>query len=299
MHTAQAPASGTGRPQLDPAVDVLRRRDGSIQLGWDPDRAVIISLPPDPASNRPDDDRTDSDRTITVLRLLDGSRSIPEVVWAARDIGVEPETMRLLLGELRTAGLLRDVRRPSVARSVRVIGRGPLSDAIAAGLRGIARVEQRAWSIGARVRPAAADCVVIADHLVPPPELVAMLDAAGTPHLPARIRDGSGLIGPLVLPGRTVCLRCVDLTRCDWDPGWPYLAAQMVTRAGWGSPAMTAVTAAVTVSQIEMLLSSEESPAAVDATLHITSPGAPVRRMPWSHHPLCLCTDRAGSSGQM
>lgn len=276
--------TGPGRPELDPSIDVLRRRDGTIQLGWDPDRAVVVALPAA--------DRSDPDRVLAILRLLDGSRSTPEVVWAANGLGVEPETMRLLLTELRGAGLVRDARLPAVGRSIRVVGRGPLSDAITAGLRGIARVDQRVWTVGTRPRTVAADCVVIADHLVPPPELVAILDDAGIPHLPVRIRDGSGLIGPLVVPGRTVCLRCVDLTRCEWDPGWPFLAAQMVARVGWGSPAMLAVTAAMAVGQIEALLSDDDQPSAVDATLHITSPDAPVRRMPWSPHPLCLCTER-------
>ncbi|WP_066913254.1 hypothetical protein [Millisia brevis] len=279
--------TGPGRPELDPSIDVLRRRDGTVQLGWDPDRAVVVGLP---AAGRPD-----PDRVAAVLRLLDGSRSTPEVLWAANGLGVDPETMGLLLAELRTAGLVRDARRPAVGRSIRVFGRGPLSDAIAAGLRGIARVDQRVWTVGTRARTVAADCVVIADHLVPPPELIAILDDAGTPHLPVRIRDGSGLIGPLVVPGRTVCLRCVDLTRCEWDPGWPFLAAQMVARVGWGSPAMLAVTAAAAVGQIEALLSGDGHPSAVDATLHVTSPDAPVRRMPWSPHPLCLCTERTTS----
>lgn len=288
--TSRAPetsASSPGRPELDPAVDVLRRRDGSIQLGWDPARAVVISLPAAPTSPGPD-----ADRTIRVLRLLDGSRSEPEVMWAAREFGIDPGTMRRLLAQLRSAGLVRDARLPGAARSIRVVGRGPLSDAITAGLRGIARVEQRVWSVGTRPQAVTADCVVIADHLVPPPELVAVLERAGIPHLPARIRDGSGLVGPLVLPGRSVCLRCVDLTRCEWDPGWPFLAAQMVTRVGSGSPAMTAVTAAVAIGQIEDLLATGDEPSAVDATLHITSPDTPIRRMPWSHHPMCLCTDR-------
>ena len=304
-----APVNGAGRPELDPSVDVLRRRDGSVQLGWDPDRAVVITLPPISARTRsrpappatdharadpaqPGAGRVDADRTVAVLRLLDGSRSTPEVLWSALRFDVEPETMQLLIGKLRAAGLVRDARPPSATRSVRVVGRGPLSDAITAGLRGIARVEQRVWTIGTRARAVEPDCVVIADHLVPPPELIAVLDSAGIPHLPARIRDGRGLIGPFVLPGRSVCLRCIDLTRCEWDPGWPFLAAQMVTRAGWGSPAMVAVTAAVAVGQVETLLSTDARPSAVDATLHIGSPGAAVRRMPWSHHSLCLCTDR-------
>ena len=71
---------------------------------------------------------------------------------------------------------------------------------------------------------------------VPRPDLVVLapvghadeLDAAalrrdGVPHLLAEVRDTVGVVGPLVLPGRSACLRCLDLVRTDRDPGWPGL----------------------------------------------------------------------------
>jgi hypothetical protein len=48
------------------------------------------------------------------------------------------------------------------------------------------------------------------------------------PHLPVVIRETTAVIGPLVLPGQTPCLRCVELTRGDRDPAWPVLAAQLI-----------------------------------------------------------------------
>ena len=37
--------------------------------------------------------------------------------------------------------------------------------------------------------------------------------------------------GPLVTPGRGPCLRCLDLHRCDRDPAWPALLAQLALPA--------------------------------------------------------------------
>ena len=34
-------------------------------------------------------------------------------------------------------------------------------------------------------------------------------------------------VGPLVVPGRTSCLRCADLSRRDADPHWPLVLAQL------------------------------------------------------------------------
>jgi len=36
--------------------------------------------------------------------------------------------------------------------------------------------------------------------------VVRELHTAGVAHLPVRLRDGAGLVGPLVIPGVTSCL---------------------------------------------------------------------------------------------
>ena len=58
----------------------------------------------------------------------------------------------------------------------------------------------------ATVTPAATDLVVLADYLVADPRMVRDLHSQGVPHLPVRVRDGTGLVGPLVIPGKTSCL---------------------------------------------------------------------------------------------
>jgi hypothetical protein len=49
----------------------------------------------------------------------------------------------------------------------------------------------------------------------------------GIPHLLASAFEGYGSVGPLVLPGRTACLHCVDLARRDSDPAWPVVTARL------------------------------------------------------------------------
>ncbi len=58
----------------------------------------------------------------------------------------------------------------------------------------------------AAVSATAVDLVVLSDYLVADPRMVRDLHNQGVPHLPVRIRDGSGLVGPLVIPGVTSCL---------------------------------------------------------------------------------------------
>ena len=58
----------------------------------------------------------------------------------------------------------------------------------------------------AGVSPAAVDLVVLSDYLVADPRMVRDLHSQGVSHLPVRVRDGTGLVGPLVIPGVTSCL---------------------------------------------------------------------------------------------
>lgn len=51
-------------------------------------------------------------------------------------------------------------------------------------------------------------------------------DEAMPAHLPVRVHYGRASIGPLVIPGRTPCCRCLALHLRDRDPHWPAIASQ-------------------------------------------------------------------------
>ena len=50
------------------------------------------------------------------------------------------------------------------------------------------------------------------------------------PHLAVLAGEAIGVVGPLVIPGRTSCLRCLDYIRASKDPAWPLILAQLATR---------------------------------------------------------------------
>jgi hypothetical protein len=142
--------------------------------------------------------------------------------------------------------------------------------------------------------PRPLDLVVLADSVVVPEEVSAALHAEGVDHLPVLLRDGLGVVGPLVLPGRSPCLRCVELGRADRDPAWPTVATQITGRGGSAEPETVSATAALGVAQALVHLDGQVRPpslgAAVELDLHA---GLLVRRV-WQGHPACLC----GLAGQ-
>ncbi len=128
------------------------------------------------------------------------------------------------------------------------------------------------------------DLVVLADALAPDPVQVAQLHTAATAHLPAALRDGVGVVGPLVLPGRTACLGCLELHRCARDPSRPTVAAQLAGRRGSADPACVSATVALATAQAVAALDGTTTgggvPPTLDATLEIDpTAGTVIRRL--------------------
>ncbi|MFV9429560.1 hypothetical protein ACNJ7K_13600 [Rhodococcus aetherivorans] len=269
--------------RVDPELAVLERSDGSIQLGWGPDTATVV-LPPE---------GMDSFDLGVLVRLLDGRLTLDEVLDVVAERGLPSGRVRQVLDELTATGAVRQVPASSVGparpRRVRVHGSGPLASAIVEDLP--------VWDVRwVRSSPGdepqgPADCVVLADGQVPDPHLVDMLVRAGIPHLAVRIRDGRGIVGPFVLPGRSSCLRCADLVRTDLDPSWPRLASQLYGRQGHAGRAVTSATAAMAVGQIEAFLSADPSVTpAVDRTLELDLRTHCIVTRRWFRHPRCDCS---------
>ncbi|MCX5044602.1 hypothetical protein OG921_15635 [Aldersonia sp. NBC_00410] len=286
-----------GAMRLHPSLTVLLRRDGTVQLGWDPDTALLLRPP----------DTVPTPALLTLLRLLGGKHTRAEVVSHATELGIDPRVCAAILDELGGAGLIVPVVDRAGPSAVRVHGRGPLADLICAALAGSGvrlsrsadghragihdrRAEVRRWNC---------ELVVLTDDLVADPPLVTALLDLRVPHLQVRIRDGRGVVGPLVLPGRTSCLRCADLTRCDYDRDWPHLAAQLLGRAGYARPAAVQATAAITLAELDVVLDGAPNvvPAILDATLELDLRTNQLRRRQWHRHRLCDCA-RSGAAAR-
>jgi bacteriocin biosynthesis cyclodehydratase domain-containing protein len=166
----------------------------------------------------------------------------------------------------------------------------PREDALVDTVRRIAP----ATLVNARPARPIPDLCVLADAAAPDPVRVAELHVARVDHLPVRLRDGVGVVGPLVLPGRSPCLGCVELHRHARDPGWPAVTAQLMDREGSGEPSTAAAAAALAVAQALAALdgfgpAAGERPPALGATLELDLVAGVLLRRPWSGHPACRC----------
>jgi hypothetical protein len=160
--------------------------------------------------------------------------------------------------------------------------------------RAVAAAERiAALGLGTDTAPTAAgrrpDLVVLTDAVVPDPMAAAALRAEGVDHLPVAVRDGTGLVGPLVLVGRSPCLGCVELGRAERDPAWPKVAAQLTGRSGSAEPEAVVACAALGAAQVLVLLDGRVRPPSLGASLELDPHTARLVRRPWSAHPRCSC----------
>lgn len=123
------------------------------------------------------------------------------------------------------------------------------------------------------------------------------LARAGVPHLLTGIRETTGVVGPLVVPGRTSCLHCQHLRRYAADEAWPLLAMQLARRAESGpdpcdvtlAAQVSALTAAQALAFLDAGPTAATLPATAAGTLEIATPDWRVRRRSWRPHADCPC----------
>lgn len=233
--------------------------------------------------------------------------------------GAHHEDAVVLLDDLAAAGLLRPASDEAYrAAYVRVHGGGRLGVAVATVLAraGIGRVALRAGGtvgpddvgtglavgdIGHPLVLAAASAVARADPDVAVaepsrrrPDLVVLTGAAATdpavtgplhachqPHLAVVAGDPVGVVGPLVLPGRTSCLRCVSRHRAD-DGGAPSPAAAVPV-----SVAAATTVAGLTAAAVLAFLQGRSG--LLGAADEIDAAAGSMRRRPCPAHPRCPC----------
>ncbi|HKE52392.1 MAG TPA: ThiF family adenylyltransferase [Actinomycetes bacterium] len=348
------------RPLLKPALNRVWRSDDTLQIGLDPERAVVLGGV--------------TGRVAEWLETLDGTRTKDQVLAGATEYGVSQATARRLLEMLGRTGLLDDAARdhralrglpleererlaPDLAAlslqaggsdggaarlarrlgaAVTVHGTGRVGTSLACLLAaagvghivsfdqgrvrpadvapgGLARAQigtQRTTATATAVRRVAPttqtclpnrrnhpDLAILAPAGPLDRAVAASLRRAGVPHLIASVRETTGVIGPLVLPGQTCCVRCLDLHRSDRDPQWPRVAAQLAgpadpVRTIIGTPACdlslaTAVSAQASLHALAYL--DGELPPSVNGTLEIRLPFGLTHRRSWHPHPGCGC----------
>lgn len=116
--------------------------------------------------------------------------------------------------------------------------------------------------------------------------------ASGTPHLYTGVIDGTGVVGPLVLPGATACAGCLSLHRAERDPAWLRMLAQWRSGHRRQTPAcdLALATAVAGLAAAHALAFLDGAfPASTGARWEASLPGLEWRESPVDPHRRCPC----------
>lgn len=125
----------------------------------------------------------------------------------------------------------------------------------------------------------------------PTPEDLLQLSLLGRPYLVVYSDPRTITIGPLVIPSRTPCARCIALHHSDNDEQWGLIEmARLVhDRRYIPSAALAAMAASMATAQALLFLDSGSAPT-VGGTMHIDPMTGQSQIKSWTKHPLCGCS---------
>jgi bacteriocin biosynthesis cyclodehydratase domain-containing protein len=160
-------------------------------------------------------------------------------------------------------------------------------------------IERVAPEVRTRDDGAVPDLVILTGLTLP--DLTDGLMRDRVPHLVLRTGEAIGVVGPLVQPAASACLRCVDLRKAEGDPQWPKILAQATFTRSQPQACdivLAAMTAAVASAQALALIDRAGSvPVTANGTLELVLPDWQWRRRTWAPHPACVCGASRTSTG--
>ncbi len=250
------------------------RSPDSLQIGVD--RAIVVLESVTNAEER-------------MLAALVGGTTDAALALLAETAGATPDETAALLRRVAPALVpAAETDAPLRPRDIVVTGVGPTADRIRYVL------EERGMLLrdaGEHDRP---DLAIVVAHFVVDPADRARWLSLDVPHLPVLLGDRSARLGPLIEPGQSACLQCLELHRRDDDAAWPAMAAQL-----WGRAAAvdTPLFAGELVCQVMRLVERRLDTGAPRNVNSVTVDAASGLRTTtaWQMHPECGCATPPGS----
>jgi bacteriocin biosynthesis cyclodehydratase domain-containing protein len=230
--------------QLDPTIPRVWRSPHALQFGVERPRLVLDPL--DAAGER-------------MVSALAAGVALGALRLIARGAGASPDAADALIARLEPVLAREPGGSDPGARDPIVVldGSGPTAARILSLLREAGVDARSGLTADDPAVDDAAAAVVIASFAVAPHRHQRWL-RRDIPHLAVVFGDAGATVGPLVRPGESACLRCLDLHRRDRDPAWPALAAQLHTRPAPGESEL--VCGAVASAAAALVIAAVDTP---------------------------------------
>lgn len=255
--------------KLDSVHPLVWRSPSSLQFGIDPARVRL------------DDVSLFVERMIAALTVGVSRPGLDMIASISDD---SPAAVDQLLATLEP---VLEVRQNSRQHTVLLTGSGPTVDRLVEILAA-SSVHTLIAATAEDARAVEADLAVAVGHFVLAPELHGLWLRRDIPHLPVVFTESSARIGPMIEPGETACLYCLDRNAIDEDAAWPAIASQLYSKRAAGETTLTAMEAAARAARLVLGRLDGEPQALTMAVLDAASGSTTPRESPM--HPLCGCS---------
>lgn len=254
--------------KLDPAVPLVWRTPRSLQFGIEHPLVTI-------------DDVTTADERIIVALQNGVPRAVLDRIAASAGAGTAAvdaiiEALSPALVDTTATGTERHI-------TVRIDDAGPTATRLEAHLR---EVDVEVLPPRSGQRPGLV--VLIASHVIPPRHYAPWL-RHDVPHLPVVFGDQHITVGPLVVPGESACLYCIDLGRADADPAWAAIATQLAMRPRQPETPLGSILAATAALGLLTGWRRDSASATAARSIEISPVDGGIRVRRHEPHPDCGC----------
>ena len=297
--------AGRVRPILRPGTHVLNRVGGELQVGLDPDGALLL-----PASEPvrrslallagPADRDSYPDEAAGVVSLLerhgqlaDERDLLPLLPATGNGTGQGGHTAAALVRSRGAATAAAWRSRTRWRTAVRTFGH-PVGASLAGELGRLLR----AAGLPEPQDGPDLDTGVLVGVGEPQREDLDEWTRERTPYLVVRMTEGRAVLGPFVGPGRSACLRCVDAHRTDADRSWPLLVRQYAAAAARDrsdgapepvDPLLASIALAWAARDLATYVDGGR-PSTWSATITVAPDLSELETRAWLRHPACCCT---------
>lgn len=138
------------------------------------------------------------------------------------------------------------------------------------------------------------DCAVLVAHQAMEPRRYAPWLARDVPHIAVTFDAEFASVSPMILPGQTACLFCLENMRADQNSNWPVLASQLIaSQKKFDDAASQIFTAGVVIQKILTRLDKVAGFEVLEENLtgfQLNLKTGAITQLLWPKHPACNCT---------
>lgn len=144
----------------------------------------------------------------------------------------------------------------------------------------------------------AVDLVITTNQDLPDRQLLSALMDHGQAHLPVLLRERDILIGPLVIPGETACVQCIDRHLADMNPQRPDRRERLKSAAAEGicaaaeETALAFAAASTAVLQTLLFVDGVHRPSSWSTVLQVRAADGSSFQRSYEPHPRCGCAEK-------